>query len=308
MLVSICIGTYQRSGGLTRLLEALNNLTFSKCDAPDIEVIVVDNDQSGSAKEICANIEPHFKWLLKYDIEPQRGIPYVRNKAVSFRNPQTDFVAFIDDDEVPLSNWLDELLYVQKQLKADVVAGAVLPYFIEKDTPTWAEKGRFFEYSRFPTGHSLEVAFTNNVIVSASIFQKMNKIFDNRFALSGGEDSHFFMRVYRMGYKMVWANDALVYEWVPKSRINIGWVLRRGFRTWSTHSLVEKELEPSLKVQTIRMLKGSGLIMIGLLLLLPSLLSKHQLISALLKISRGLGTFSGLIGWHLQEYQTVHKV
>ncbi len=303
MLVAVCALTYERPQALQRLLERLNQLTFSKNEIPNLEVIVVDNDDLGSAQAVCDRFNSDFKWALKYSIEPLRGISYARNHAVACASKNADFIAFIDDDEVPESSWLDELISVQNEYDADVVTGPVIPHF-EPDVPNWVVEGKFFELPRYPTGHLPKVAFTNNVLVRGEIFRRFLRPFDERFALTGGEDSHFFMRLYRQGCKIVWANEAKVWEWIPQNRTTIKWILLRGYRCWSTHSWCERELSPSLKVQAIRVIKGCGLIVLGLLLLLPALLGKrHLLIQALLRIFRGAGTFSGLLGWQYQEYR-----
>ncbi|MBW4631881.1 MAG: glycosyltransferase [Iphinoe sp. HA4291-MV1] len=310
MLISVCVATYQRPEGLERLLNGLNQLIFSKCETPDLEVIVVDNDSTGSAHAVCQSIEPEFKWPLKYYIELQRGISYTRNKAVASISKDAEFVAFIDDDELPKQNWLEELLFVQQRNNADVVAGPVLPYFANKeDIPAWVVKGKFFEPSRYPTGYLLKIAFAGNVLVRVEIFRKIDKVFDERFALTGGEDTHFFMRIYRMGYKMVWANDAVAYEWIPESRTNVKWILRRGYRCWSTQSLCEREFYPSIMVFSMRACKGIGLISQGLCLIPPSLLlGQHAIVRALLHICRGTGTLAGLAGIRYQEYKITHGV
>jgi len=309
MLISVCVATYQRPEGLKRLLDGLNKLTFSKCETPNLEVIVVDNNSTGSASSAYYEKVNDFKWSLKYCIEPIRGISYARNRAIASVSKEANFVAFIDDDEVPEPSWLDELLFVQQKYNADVVTGPVLPHFVDEDVPDWVVKGKFFEPNRYPTGSLRHVAFTNNVLVRFEVLSKIEKIFDERFALTGGEDSHLFMRLYHMGYKIVWADDAFVHEWIPKYRTNIKWVLLRGYRTWSTHSFCEKEFEPSMQVQTVRMAKGSGLILYGIFLLLLSIIwSRHMFIKALLHICRGAGTFSGLLGRQYQEYKTVDSV
>lgn len=303
MLVSICIITYQRPEGLRQLLNAIERLEFQRIAPPEIEVVVIDNDLAGSACEFCDRIKSEFKWPLTCGIESQRGISYARNHAIAAANLATDFLAAIDDDEVPEPQWLEELLLVQQQYQADVVAGPVLPRFAP-DAPSWVEKGGFFDLPRFKTGESIRVAFAGNVLVRANILKKLEKPFDERFALTGGEDSDLFMRLYQAGYKMVWADEAIVYESIPTTRTTKKYILQRGYRSWSTHSLLERELYPSFPVQAIRVVKGLGLIAIGLLQLIPSLfLGEHAIVKALRFIYRGGGTIAGLLGIHYEEYR-----
>src|SRR4051812_32400584 len=114
--MKICVGiiTYQRPEGLKRLLEGLNRLASDKCEAPSLEVIVVDNDPAGPACTFVEEASSDLNWPLKCFVEPRRGIPYARNALVArAQEENADFIAFIDDDEVPEPFWLDELLYVQ---------------------------------------------------------------------------------------------------------------------------------------------------------------------------------------------------
>jgi succinoglycan biosynthesis protein ExoM len=224
MLVAVCVASYKRPEGLKRLLEGLNQLSFSQIETPEIAVIVVDNDANGSAKVVCDKQLPEFKWSLQYSIETTRGISFARNHAIaealSISN-HVDFIAFIDDDEVPEPTWLDKLLLTQQEHQADIVTGPVLPRFLKSDVPNWVVKGKFFEPKRYPTGHILQTAFTNNVLIKATILRQLDTIFDESFALTGGEDSHFFMRLYRSGHKFVWADEAIVVEWIPQSSVGV---------------------------------------------------------------------------------------
>ncbi|QQE67143.1 glycosyl transferase family 2 [Leptolyngbya sp. BL0902] len=297
LLVSICISTYKRPEKLATLLMSLNSLTFDELDPPNIEIIVVDNDGYGSAAAVCENMASYLRWPLKYDIEPVQGVSYARNRSINNASDFSDFIAMIDDDEVPHPAWLERLLIVQNQYCADVVTGPVFPIF-EASVPKWIKKGNFFAPKSYQTGQTLETAFTGNVLVRTRELKKLDRVFDERFAIKGAEDTHLFMRLKADGCKIVWANEAVADEWIPSSRTNLKWILRRGYWGWSSYSLFEKEIYPSLKIQLIRLLKGFALMVSGVVLIIPSLFQERdKLAAALLNISRGFGTVSGLLGF-----------
>ena len=301
--VAICVASFRRPSGLKRLLYSLNRLTFDKCLPPTIEVIVVDNDSAGSTCELCEGISSELRWLLECHIEPRRGIPYARNKAVASVKEGTDFVAFIDDDEVPEPSWLDELLHVQQVYGADVVTGPVLPRFTDS-VPPWILKGKFFERKRYPTGHLLSVSSTNNVLVRSEVFSEMGELFDVRYALSGIDDTLFFMRVHRAGYKIVWADDALVYEWVPYSRLNARWILQRAYRGGNGFVTVELNFRPWAMVGLVRAATASVRLVQGLMLITLSLVfGRHVFVRGLQYAGRGIGMLTGLARIRYEEYR-----
>jgi succinoglycan biosynthesis protein ExoM len=307
MRVAVCITTYKRPDGLRRLLSGLNELRFENCMPSLLRVIVVDNDAAGTASAVCENARETFRWPLEYHVEPRRGISQARNQAISCALPDADFMAFVDDDEVPEPLWLDALLRVQQTYDADVVGGPVLPRFIERP-PEWIVEGRFFEQRferpRYPTGYPIDLAATGNVLLRAEVFEGLGKAFDERLGLTGCEDAVFFARVREAGYKMVWADEAQAHEWIPPTRANARWILQRAYSTGNSLSLYERILKPSLGVRAIRLLKGSVRIVQGLSLLPPSLiLGRASQMGALQHVCRGAGMLAGLTGSYYQEYK-----
>lgn len=303
--IAVCIITFRRPDGLKRLLDSLNLLSF-KQSPPDLKIIVVDNDPDGAAQAICQEVSSHSRWELEYYIEPQQGIPYARNKCVERAISDTDFIAFIDDDEVPEPAWLEELLLVQKQCSADTVSGPVLPHFTQ---PIEEWKARFFERSRYPTGYLLKGAATNNVLVRTEIFKQLSQAFDIRFALSGGSDWHLFRRIYSLGYKIVWADTALVHEWIPVSRANIQWLLQRSYRLGNTESLCEIDLDPTLTTKLTCWVKGIRRIIIGSLILPFTMLQgKYRGVKTLRYIAHSFGMLAGTTGQVYEEYRKIHSV
>ena len=267
---------------------------------------MVDNDSGGSA---CAALErdnPVRNWPLGCHVEPRRGISHARNRAISAVESGVDFVAFVDDDEVPEPRWLDELLRVRREHDADAVAGPVLRYFDELP-PAWISKGGFFKKRRYRTGEPVKYVDTANALVRRELFEGQDRPFDERLAFTGGEDTHFFLRAHRAGRKMVWADGAAVHELIPRSRANAGWILRRAYRLGNSLAFCEMDLDPSASTLALRSAKAIVRIFRGLLLVPVScVLGRHACIKALQDVYRGVGMLAGLAGITHEEYRKTH--
>jgi GT2 family glycosyltransferase len=307
MKVAVCTITFQRPEGLRRLLTALNALTF-RADRPELEVIVVDNDPECSARALCDELRSEVRWPLRYDTEPRRGIPFARNKAVACAVDTADFIAFIDDDEVPQPTWLDELLRIQRLYDADVVTGPVVPRFPD-NTPRWVVKSGLFATPRRRTGQRLHVAFTNNVLARAEVYRTVHPGFDERMALTGGTDSHFFRRAHRAGFTIVWAAKAGVYDWIPPSRTRFRWLVQRAFRAGNSMTIIHMDMRRSLLTAIVQAVKAGVWMGLGLLVALPGLVwGRHLLVKGVRFSAYGVGMLLGLFGVRYEEYRTTHGV
>lgn len=300
MRIAICIATFKRTQLLQELLEGISELTFQRVPVPEIHVIVADNDASGSAADVCKSA--FSRWPVKYVIEPRRGISQARNRALSEAG-EVDFIAFIDDDERPEPAWLDELLRTQMQTGADAVSGPVVPSFTP-DVPEWVKAGKLFNRQDHEPDHSLDFCATNNVLVRRAVFDRI-PAFDERFALTGAEDTHFFLQVRRAGFKIVWSAGAIVHERISANRANLGWLLRRAYRGGNSWVLVESALDKRVTTRLVRVAKAFGRIIQGILRAPVSLfLGRASMTRALQSICLGAGMLAGLADWDYQEYKS----
>jgi succinoglycan biosynthesis protein ExoM len=302
--VAICVLTLHRPVGLAALLTALGRLDPLPPDV-GVRVVVVDNDPEGSARSTVAEAGRAVPWPIEYVVEPLRGIPFARNRAVATAG-DVDFVVFVDDDEVPDPGWLRELLAVQETTGADVVEGPALPAY-PAGAPAWVVRGRFFERPRHVTGTAVNYATTSNVLIAARVFPPGGHPFHEGFGLNGGDDTHFFERARLAGHRMVWADGAVVRETVPPSRMTVGWLLRREFRRGNTLSLCLRDLDDSPRRRArrlvhagLRLVQGSVLVVVGLAR------GRVMRVRGLRWVAFGAGLVSGLFGWKYAEYRVVH--
>src|SRR6266540_2958417 len=100
--ISVCICTFKRPELLKRLLE---KLAAQRTDGLfSYSVVVVDNDRCQSAQQVVQAFRKGSDLDVHYHTEPEQNIALARNRAVE--NATGDFVAFIDDDEFPETDWL----------------------------------------------------------------------------------------------------------------------------------------------------------------------------------------------------------
>jgi succinoglycan biosynthesis protein ExoM len=299
--IAVCVATLNRPKLLANLLRGLCELRFDRIAEPSIRVVVVDNDPVGSAEFVVrANMT---RWPVVYCVEPRRGIAQARNRGLDHAG-DAEFVAFIDDDERPDPDWLEELLIMQAQLNADVTAGPVFPHFLE-GVPAWVIHGGFFDPVRHSDGEVITWCATNNALVRRNVFEKVAR-FDEQFELSGADDLHFFVRVFEAGLTIVWATGAIVRETVAPDRANVHWLLRRAYRGGNCYALVEGVLDERAITRGKRILKACFRIAQGILGAgLGLFRGQIQLIYALRHVCLGYGMLVGLVGVRDQSYRTV---
>jgi succinoglycan biosynthesis protein ExoM len=305
--IAICVITCFRPDGLKRLLNGVAKQKFTKNLAPEIKLVIVDNDAEGSARGVCDEFVAHHKIQLVYEIEKQRGIPFARNHSVDIAKNDVDFIAIMDDDEVPAENWLDELMAAQQEFSADILTGPVTPHFVEQPA-NWLES--FFGADNLSNGqnlhHNYEYAYTSNLFAKAELFQHIR--FDEQFRSNGADDTHLFMQVYQKGYKAIWAEKALVTEWLPTSRTNYKWLWQRAYRRGNGFAFCELVQNRSIGTRIQRFAKGTFRLVQGILTAAISFGRKAVFVKGIQTSFLGAGMITGSLGSEYQEYRTIHRV
>jgi len=212
--IDVCICTYQRPVMLKHLLTELRRQETHGLFS--FSVVVVDNDEKQSAKDVVLDLAQTYPVHLNYDTELRRSISHARNKTLE--HAQRDFIAFIDDDEFPCQDWLLNLFQACGKSEVAGVLGPVRPYFDDK-APAWVLRSGLYSRPEHHTGFVMtwQECRAGNVLFRRQIIRSIDPVFRPEFG-SGSEDVDFFRRMMAAGHGFIWCNEAVVHEFVPSQR------------------------------------------------------------------------------------------
>jgi succinoglycan biosynthesis protein ExoM len=294
--VVICIPTFKRPRMLKRLLDAIALLDTVAA----VRVLVADNDAETHAGQDLCNSLAGYRWPLTAVIAEKRGIAQVRNTLIE-QALKTDagFIAMIDDDEWPEPQWIDRFLELAHQTGADVMQGSILFGYGQ------AADGH--GDIRRPTGPVAMLQGAGNILIRRAVLDEMTAPwFDPAFALSGGEDRDFFVRLQRAGKHFAWSDEARARGDVPETRANLGWLLKRAYSVGNSDMLVLLKHRPGAPALAVELAKILAALLLSPLAAVILALSPNRRAIPLQKLFRAAGKLTAMFGARYNEYAVVH--
>lgn len=293
--VILCVPTFKRPVMLRRLLDAVAAL---KTDAA-LRVLVADNDAESHAGFDLCNAMSDYRWPLTAVIAHKRGIAQVRNTLIeNALATDATFIAMIDDDEWPAADWLDQFLNCAHQTKADVLQGSIL-FGIGTGLEGHGD-------IRHASGPVAMLQGAGNLLIRRAVLDEMPAPwFDPAFALSGGEDREFFVRLQRAGKHFAWSDEARAHGDIPDTKDNLGWLLRRAYSVGNSDMRVLLKHGFEKGGMPAELAKILGAFMLSPLAALVLAASPRRAVP-LQKLFRAAGKFTALFGARYNEYAVVH--
>jgi succinoglycan biosynthesis protein ExoM len=232
--VDVCICTFRRP----HIEETLKSIAQQNINpACKTRIIVADNDDHPTAREMVENAARQNSLQLTYVHAPARNISRARNACLAAAT--APFIAFIDDDEVASPQWLTALIDTLQKTGADAVLGPVQAIY-RPDCPAWLKKSDF--HSSLPVWKDGKITSggAGNVILKRASTQALR--FREDLGRCGGEDTAYFNELIKSGGQIAFEKNALVTEHVSEERESFLWLLKRRFRFGQTHGLLLLEV------------------------------------------------------------------
>ncbi len=297
-MLGICVATYKRPELLFECLCTINAISLP--DGYKTILIVVDNDEQGSAQQVVSRFMDMAKIPVHYAVENERGLANVRNRLIAEAlKHQAEVLCFIDDDELPHHDLLKQHLSALQEYDADVSAGPVIPIENKIDIETAEIK------KTIKTGETPRHVAAGNVMFRSRLVAETQLQFNPRYNFTGGEDFDFFRRSREAGNKHIWSAEAIIYEIQPPDRITLSYLFYRHF-TGAINSVMQfKEIHGFLFVWSHFILKATGKIAGALLKLIEYIMTfkSKKLEQSIIKSATAAGYICGLFNIVIERYR-----
>ena len=290
----VCIPTCRRQQLLRECLASIKRLQVPA--GATISVLVVDNDEAGSARDAVEEVSVAYPFSIHYFIEAQRGLASVRNRLVKEAVALgADYLAFIDDDEQASEEWLSRHIDMLDSHQADVSCGPVRP--VGASLVVQGKKPH-------PTGSVPRHVSTNNVVISSKLVSSQGLVFDTFYNFIGGEDFDFFERSRDLGNRHVWCEEAFVEETITAERDNFSYLFYRHYSGGINAVKRFRKKRTAIGAWLRFMPKAMGKLLGALVYFLLSLLGlrKIPLAIATKKLASGVGYIAGLLNVSTARY------
>lgn len=234
--ISLVIVSYNRAEPLMRTLQSVAQ---QKTERSVWECLVVDNNSSDHTR---ANVEAfmaeHPDINMRYCFEGTQGVSYARNTGI--RQAKGEIIAYVDDDELIVPEFLDAYIDVFERFPDVMSAGGKNIAEYPEGKPKWMSK-----YAEEPIANSMDfgekvkpfpktrVPGAGNMAVRKKVFDEI-AMFDTGMGrsggnLTGGEESDLFERMAAKQMKCYYVPAAVMYHIIPASKLNKDYFCRLAY-------------------------------------------------------------------------------
>lgn len=236
--ISLVIATYNRAEQLMATLRSVVEQSL----APEVwECVVVDNNSTDATRErVAALCAEHPKLNLRYIFEREQGLSAARNAGIGAAGG--DIIAFVDDDERIVPDFLRAYLDLFDTLPEAMAAGGRIIAEYPAGRPSWMSSYTeqpianpmhygddvcLFPEGKIPGGGNM--AFRREALDRVGIFDTSLGRTGKR--LIGGEECDLFERMAAAGIRPYYVPRAVMYHIIPAEKLTEEYFTRLCYNT-----------------------------------------------------------------------------
>lgn len=250
-LIGICISVYdlKRLGFIRKTLELFNeNIKNNR-----FKLAIVIDKQSKIENHIFTclevlNLDQFVKIIRSNDI----GLSNARSSGIKFLTKlQCDWIFFIDDDAIPDVSWIDTVQHIISRVPSNIglLTGNTVPFSANQSDFILPPPLFWIWGCTFPPIYRNKRSIVRNPIganmgIKTNLFNKIK--FSTSFGrlgnnYAGCEETDFALKALRFNYNTLYVPDLLVKHYVPSSRNQISYIIRRCYYEGQSKQLLTKK-------------------------------------------------------------------
>ena len=270
VLVAVC--TYKRPKMLADAITSIKNLIVP--DGVKVEVLVVDNDVESSAKTVVQELQEALPFRVHYVVEGNRGISNARNRLLEESiNLDASHILLFDDDELLTPNILQEQFKLYNSVQNAFIISGPTPSKFDDSYPNYIKKHMLFKQrTTKKTGLLRDNSAAGNVFFPVSVAKDFGLRFSSEYVFMGGEDGDFFSKASKLGFNIVWCNEAVIQEVVPPARATISYVLKKCYYNGYAGAYAKFKSNNKFIKKILYVIKTLFVFALSCLLIFPSLI------------------------------------
>ena len=230
-MLTVAFCTFKRADRLEKLVTALR---AQSCPVP-FEILAVNNNSPDNTLDVLGGLQQQHGASLRVVTETAPGIVPARNRALS-ESQSSDYLVFIDDDEMPHPGLLDAAYDALVSEGAQCVGGRIEIDYSPHARPAWldAEISGFLGQldhgpDPFWISSSDTPIWSGNTAYAMHLFRDYSGLrFDTRYnregeGIGGGEDAAMLHALLATGTRIRYRPDMAVWHSVDP------WKLKRRY-------------------------------------------------------------------------------
>ncbi|MEH2390189.1 MAG: hormogonium polysaccharide biosynthesis glycosyltransferase HpsE [Nostoc sp.] len=232
---TVAIPTYNGAKRLPKVLDLL--LKQTGIEKLNWEIIIIDNNSHDNTNQVIEHYQKNYSQniCLRYFFEKKQGITFARMRAIS--EARGEFIAFVDDDNLLVSNWiLESYNFGKEHPQAGAWSGQIHGDFEVKPPENFERIQAFLAIRehgsnphlfdaanlRLPPGAALVVrkqVWCENVPQRSTLSGKLPGIFVQ------GDDYEALLYIHYGGWQ-IWYNPSMhTYHQIPHWRLEKNYLL-----------------------------------------------------------------------------------
>ncbi len=207
--VIICAYTERRWGELVKAVKSLRRQTLLPAEI----IVVVDHNPS-----LLQRVRAEIPGVIVVENHEEHGLSGARNSGLAVA--QCEVIAFLDDDAIAATNWLEELTHEYHDPQVVGIGGAILPIWMHRQPAWFPEEFNWVvgcSYRGLPAATvtvrnliGCNMSFRQEVFAAVGGFRSGIGRVDTRPV--GCEETEFCIRA-----KQLWPDRSLLYK--PSARV-----------------------------------------------------------------------------------------